>query len=188
MYRIGRAVTRADVDATRMLFQEYANALNEQGFAAALELQAFETELATLPGSYAPPAGCLLLASTHEPAGCIALRPLDAPAVCEMKRLYVRPSHRSSGVGRALVEHLLAEARAASYKWMRLDTLPSMQSAHRLYRALGFYEIDPYGRDPLPEALFFERRVDDSSERQVPVSLPANEGIEADARLSNLEL
>jgi len=87
-----------------------------------------------------------------------------------MKRLYVRTEHRAGGLGHALVEHLLHEARYAGYTWMRLDTLPSMRSAQRLYRAFDFYEIAQYGANPLPEALFFERRVDGGSELQVESS------------------
>ena len=162
MYKIGMAVTSGDVDAVRLLFQEYANSLDEQGFAVCMALQAFEAELATLPGAYAPPAGCLLLATAHEPAGCVALRPLDGPTVCEMKRLYVRPAHRAGGLGLALVERVVAEAGAAGYTRMRLDTLPTMRSAQRLYRALGFYEIPPYCANPVPKTLFFERRLDNA--------------------------
>jgi ribosomal protein S18 acetylase RimI-like enzyme len=74
-----------------------------------------------------------------------------------MKRLYVRPAFRAAGLGRALVERIVAEAALAGYARMRLDTLPSMVAAQRLYRALGFRDIAPYCENPVPGAVFLER-------------------------------
>lgn len=146
-----------DLDAVRVLFREYVREPGDPGFAEYLAQQSFDDELAALPGAYAPPAGRLLLARVDgEPAGCVALKPLETPAVCEMKRLYVRPAYRSSGVGRRLVEAILREGAAAGYARMRLDTLPSMQAAQRLYRALGFREIPAYCGNPVEGAHFME--------------------------------
>lgn len=72
-----------------------------------------------------------------------------------MKRLYVRPAFRGSGLGRALTERIIAEAKSAGYRFLRLDTLPALERAISLYRALGFREIPPYGDNP-PEAICFE--------------------------------
>jgi putative acetyltransferase len=148
-----RIVTSKDeMGAVRALFQEYAASL---GFN--LCFQNFEQELANLPGAYAPPSGCLLLATSgNEPAGCVALKK-SADGVCEMKRLYVRSSTRGTGLGRALAERIVGEARQLGYKAMRLDTVPSvMGSAVALYRSLGFREIPPYCFNPVPGALFLE--------------------------------
>jgi putative acetyltransferase len=135
----------------RGLFQEYADSLGID-----LEFQGFADELAGLPGRYAPPAGRLLLATLNgEPAGCVALRPLEQD-VCEMKRLYVRPVFRTHGVGRLLAGRIIDEARSAGYRWMRLDTLPSMSAARRLYAELGFRPILPYYPNPVPGAAFLE--------------------------------
>lgn len=107
---------------------------------------------------YAPPAGRLLLAHADgEAVGCVAFRPLAPPSTCEMKRLYVRPACRGRSIGRGLVEALLAEAAAAGYERMRLDTLASMGAAQRLYRALGFQPIAAYCANPVDGAVFLER-------------------------------
>jgi putative acetyltransferase len=111
----------------------------------------FEEELASLPGRYAPPTGQLLLATAGgAPAGCVALREIDADT-CEMKRMFVYPEYHGRGIGRALGEAVIAEARAAGYRAMRLDTSIRQEEARALYRRLGFRDIAPYYE--LPEEL-----------------------------------
>jgi GNAT superfamily N-acetyltransferase len=104
----------------------------------------FAAELAGLPGTYARPQGRLLLAyHGGQPAGCVALRDLG-DAVCEMKRMFVPAEFRGLGAGRALAARVIAEARIAGYRRMRLDTSRRQDEAMRLYEKAGFRRIAPY--------------------------------------------
>ena len=143
------------LEEARRIFREYAETLGSDHC-----LQNFAEELATLPGAYARPDGRLLLAMVEDQvAGCAALRSLDGETG-EMKRVYVRPSFRGLGLGRMLAESILHESRAAGYRRVRLDTLPSMVRAQELYRELGFREIAPYGDNRVPEAVYLELELD----------------------------
>lgn len=139
----------------RSIFREYA-----EGLQVDLCFQGFEAELAELPGEYSEPRGALLMAQIDDKlAGCCALRPLDAvdyPNACEMKRLYVRPAFRRSGVGRQLVEAILDCARQAGYDCVLLDTLNEMETARALYQDLGFEEIPPYYHSPIEGAHYLK--------------------------------
>jgi len=138
------------VATARELFREYAQAIDTD-----LEYQGFSAELAALPAPYVPPRGALLVARIEsDAAGCVALRPLDAHRG-EMKRLYVRPAYRKSGLGKALVKAVINAARRIGYRELRLDTLASMTSAQALYRRLGFAEIPPYNTAHLPGTRFY---------------------------------
>jgi putative acetyltransferase len=151
---IRRAVSAEDVAAARALFEEYAAAL-----AMDLGYQDFAGELVGLPGSYAPPRGRLLIAwADEEAAGCVALRPL-ADDTCEMKRLFVRPKFRDGGIGRQLAEAIIAEARGIGYTVMRLDTVPKLAAATRMYESLGFVRRDAYYQTPVAETIFMEQRL-----------------------------
>jgi putative acetyltransferase len=134
----------ADLANVAALFRAYAAAL-----AVDLGPQGFEAELAELPGAYVAPSGTLLLARDQDgnALGCIALRPL-AEVVCEVKRLYVRPEARGTGLGKALVGTALDEAARLGYRKIKLDTLEHMQAAIALYRSFGFAPIASYGTHP----------------------------------------
>lgn len=124
--------------------------------------QGLEQELATLPGIYAPPTGGLLLARyDDQPAGCIALKGHD-DGIAELKRLYVRPGMRGHNIGRRLVASLIDEARRLGYRRLILDSHASMTSAHALYRAAGFRDVDAPDDFPpelVPEVVFMARAI-----------------------------
>ena len=134
------------------LFAEYAVQLNVD-----LSFQSFEEELAAIHVLYNLPSGGLIIAyDDDKPMACGAIRKFEDD-VAELKRMYVREEYRGSGVGRELLNELLRKAKALGYTRIRLDTLPGMESAQRLYRALGFYEIMPYRFNPIEGTLYFEK-------------------------------
>lgn len=150
-FRISPARTPDDFDAAAELFAAYAAASPTD-----LHYQGFNSELANLPGKYAPPEGELLVAwdDCDRPVGCIGMRPLDYSNRCEMKRLYVIPEARSFGLGNALAEAIITVARSHGYSELVLDTLPTMNAAASLYRSLGFRQAAAY-YGPTPAGTLF---------------------------------
>ncbi len=147
--RVAQVATLDEIETAGSLFKEYSAWL-----AIDLSFQNFDEELSRLPGDYTPPDGRLLLARIgRDVAGCVALRRLDGRA-CEMKRMWVRPQFRGRAIGRVLTESLIAEARNIGYSEIRLDSLPSLTSALRPYKFLGFEEIAAYRYNPDPAAVF----------------------------------
>ena len=160
----------SDMDEVRAIFREYATAAGVD-----LAFQKFDEEMATLDTFYVaifvarghpersegPPAVrhgrsfAVFAAQDDTVAGCVALRDLG-DGLCEMKRLYVRPAFRGQNLGRTLAEHVIAEGRVRGFKAMRLDTLPSMQSAMALYESLGFRDIDAYRFNPIAGSRYME--------------------------------
>lgn len=173
-FHIFQAKSAAQIEQIRELFLEYAKSL---GFS--LCFQGFDQELAGLPGDYAPPEGRLLLAEYDgKVAGCGALHKVEGhesrvasgepgikvtdntqadERIGEMKRLYLRPAFRGKGLGRALAERILREARGIGYAKLRLDTVePVMKDAVAMYRRMGFREIAPYRENPMAGTLYME--------------------------------
>lgn len=137
-WQIAPAAGDSDLAVVRTLLEEYWNSF---GFTPCF--QNFGDELAGLPGAYAPPTGRLALIrvmtepGSSEPAGCVALRRVDDRRA-EPKRLYVRPAYRGLGLGRALLQWVMNEARAVGYAELVGDTMPQMSQALALYRQMGF--------------------------------------------------
>jgi GNAT superfamily N-acetyltransferase len=110
--------------------------------------------------------GRLLVARVgSEVVGVGALKPVDS-TVAEIKRMYVRPQARGQGVGRAVLERLLADARAIGYQVARLETATFMREAHALYRSLGFTDRPVFDNSEAslsglePFMLFMQLRLD----------------------------
>jgi ribosomal protein S18 acetylase RimI-like enzyme len=139
-----RVAIEEDVDLARTLLREYADGLDVD-----LSFQDFEAELADPLGQNE----LVLLAA--EEGGCVTLRRIDGET-CEMKRLFVRPAMRQSGLGRALAEAVIAHARARGYERMLLDTLPTMTEARKLYESLGFRETEAYRFNPVEGTAYLE--------------------------------
>lgn len=147
--RIAEARWPEDYATVEALFREYVASLVED-----ISFQNVDDELASLPGKYARPTGVVLIARDGaDAAGAVAYRMVE-PGVAEMKRLYVRPAYRGTGLGRELANELIEDARGCGYRTMLLDTLASMASARELYRDLGFVPVAPYYDNPLPGVMF----------------------------------
>ena len=117
-YTITTANTAEEFAIAKELFKEYQAFLGED-----LCFQSFDTELQQLDTMYGPPSGVLLLAKhAGEYIGCVALRDKGNGA-CEMKRLYVKETHKGKGIGKKLAEIIIEKAKELGYQKMILDTL-----------------------------------------------------------------
>ena len=142
-----------DAALVAALFGEYA-----QGLGINLSFQHFDDELVDIAGHYPCSEGGVLLAFDGGQAlGCVAVHACAWPDIAELKRLYLRPASRGLGVGRRLAEAAIARAWDCGYTRIRLDTLPDMQAAQRLYAELGFREIQPYRHNPVAGTRYLER-------------------------------
>jgi ribosomal protein S18 acetylase RimI-like enzyme len=139
----------AELDKVKELFTEYQVAMR-----FVLRFRNLEEELALLPGKYALPSGRLYIAVFNgNLAGCIALRAIDKER-CEMKRLYVRAQFRKLGIGRALAEKIIDDAKNIGYSCMLLDTSASLRDVISFYRTLGFIDVDPYYNNPPDNSVY----------------------------------
>ena len=140
------------------LFTEYTNALIEgdNTFKEYLTLQNYDYEVDHLEDKYGKPEGRIYIAVyDNKVAGCIALKKIDDEN-CEMKRLYVRPEFRGKHIGNTLAQKIIDEAKLIGYKHILLDTLPFLKSAIKMYKNMGFYEIDKYNDSPMEEAVYLK--------------------------------
>jgi len=156
-FYVARVRTVEDIAVVSSLFTAYTKWLDID-----LSYQDFPSELANLPGKYSPPGGEMLLArstETNDPVGCVALRPLFPPESCEMKRLYVAPGGRGMGIGKALINEILAVAQELRYTEVKLDTLPHMEAAIRLYKQAGFAPCKKYYDTPITGTVFLSIRL-----------------------------
>lgn len=162
---VRRVRTLHDVEALQALLREYRDWLVEHRevthFADSIlarGVRGLEAEIRLLPRTVRRRRSRYFIARwSGRVAGCVALRPLGRNGG-ELTRLFVRPPARRRRIGRALTERVLRSARSAGYVRVVLDTLPTMAPAIRLYGELGFRPTRPYWNNPVPGALFFERR------------------------------
>jgi GNAT superfamily N-acetyltransferase len=147
------------------LAADYAVVFDDLDAARAAHHREFTQELPHLLG----PRGRLLVARADSGVvGVGALKPVDS-TVAEIKRMYVRPPARGRGIGRAILERLLADARAIGYQVARLETIKFMTEAHALYRSRGFqdrpiFDNTEAGLSGLePFMLFMELRLDQAA-------------------------
>ena len=145
-------------DEVRELFAEYMEMLLEgdPAFAGYLTIQNYDDELKDLSHKYGLPDGRLYLAySDGVLAGSIAMRKIDDEN-CELKRMYIKPAFRRNGIAKRLVMRLSDDAREIGYRYMLLDTLPFLQTAIRMYKNLGFYEIERYNNSPMDTSIYMK--------------------------------
>jgi len=153
MTSIHQAQTDQDRALVRELFWEYldwANRHLNQEYGIDFDIKSMvEQDMAKLK-VFLPPYGRLLLAIERGHVAGIACMRRIRTDMGEIKRMYVRPEFRGRGIGRALLEALLAEAQEIGYPTVRLDSTRFMKAAHALYRAAGFQEIEPYTESEIP--------------------------------------
>ncbi|HMW51670.1 MAG TPA: carbonate dehydratase [Rhodocyclaceae bacterium] len=160
--RVIGAEDRAEIEHVRQFFRTYAGWLGVD-----LDFQNFAAEMETLPGAYAAPTGRLFFAELDgRPAGCVGIR-AATEGVCEMKRLYVEPECRGTGVGRELALAGIKAAKAMGYRKIMLDTLPAMRIAVKLYRELGFKEAPAYYPTPVEGTMFLALDLENWSEAEI---------------------
>lgn len=140
------------------LFTEYTDSLIEgdKTFAEYLQQQNYDQEVQHLEEKYGRPNGRIFVAFYEgKLAGCIGLKKID-DETCEMKRLYVRPEFRGKHIGNILASRIIEEAKNIGYKSMVLDTLPFLTSAIKMYKKIGFYEIEQYNDSPMKDAVYMK--------------------------------
>ena len=145
-------------EEVKALFTEYTDMLIacDNNFKDYLNKQNYDNETENLESKYGLPCGRLYLAFCgNELAGCIALRKLDYEN-CEMKRLYVRPEFRRNKIGNILVTKIIEDAKNIGYKHILLDTFPFLENAIKLYKNLGFYEIESYSNSPMDNLIYLK--------------------------------
>ncbi|MGD2164327.1 MAG: GNAT family N-acetyltransferase [Anaerolineae bacterium] len=167
MTSIRDAIIGEDRALIRELFWEYlewANSRLNEAYDIDFDIESMlELDMAELE-IFLPPCGRLLLAVEGDAAAGIACMRRIRENAGEIKRMYVRPRFRRRGIGRALVEALIAEAREIGFTKMRLDSTRFMAAAHSLYRSMGFHEIEPYAESEIPPEfqqhwVFMERQL-----------------------------
>jgi len=148
---IREAQKTEDFAAARELIMEYVSWLGID-----LSFQNFDQEMNTLPATYGNNDGRLFMAFINEQAvGIAGIKRFDDTA-CEVKRMYVKPASRGTGIGKQLLMECIGMAKKLNYTTIKLDSAAFMKSAIKLYTECGFVEIPAYRYNPHEEAKYFE--------------------------------
>ena len=154
MITFKKATTPADFENGKQLFRQYIQSLDFE-----LTFQDVDRELNEIAIEYNAPTGALLLACDDDKAiACAGVRKIDS-ATAELKRMFVDPAYRGLQLGQRLLRQTLDEAGRLGYRFIRLDTVPHMKAAIKLYKDAGFYEIEAYRFNPIPGAIFMEKEL-----------------------------
>lgn len=149
-----KAVSTQDFENGKHLFLQYIQSLDFE-----LNFQDLDRELAEITIEYNDPSGVLLLVyDGNKAVACAGVRKIDA-TVAELKRMFVDPQYRGHQLGQLLLQQALTAAQKLGYRFIRLDTVPNMHAAIKLYKSVGFYEIEPYRFNPIPGAIFMEKEL-----------------------------
>ena len=158
LFRMGKyiryhlAQTNDDFEKCKAIIVEYLEIL-----AIDLNYMDLPDEFATMDKKYGANEGALILAlDGNEAIGCVGVRKIE-PGIAELKRLYVRDSHRGLKVGVTLLEKALEISRNFGYRKIRLDVIPTLHKAKQLYQSFGFYEIPPYFNNPIEGTTYMEK-------------------------------
>lgn len=145
------AHTSEEFDAAKELFVEYKNSVNYS-----VCFPGFEKELAEIQTRYSAPNGYLLLVKMGDKwIGCGVLKKMRGNWG-EIKRMYVKPDCRGTGVGRIILEILISKAIELGFDTLKLDTLQRMHQARKLYKSVGFIEVPPFRYNACPDMVYME--------------------------------
>jgi len=145
----------------KALFKEYTDMLvyNDPVFAKYLDQQNYDKELENLEKKYGLPLGRLYIAFDGEQVvGCIALKQMDTESG-ELKRLYVKEQYRKCGIGSILVDKIITDAREIGYSYLKLDTLPFLNSAIKIYESKGFERIAKFNDSPMDSGIYMQLKL-----------------------------
>ena len=156
------------IENARGLLLEYGRFVAGQPGVASFCFGSLAREAEQLPAVYIENGGGAVLASAGErPLGFVAWRALHSAEFAdawEIKRLWVRPEARGQGLGRKLVEIIIARALSVAKSHLLLDTVPeAMPEAFRLYQDLGFAPCPPYSGSGIPGIAYLSKRLAPSS-------------------------
>lgn len=146
------AQSKEDFDACKEIISEYLETLGID-----LTYMNVAKEFSTIEQKYAENEGALILAIDElQPIGCVGVRRIDAE-IAELKRLYVRTSHRGGKIGLTLLNKAMEKAHSLGYKKIRLDVIPTLLKAKELYLSIGFCEIPAYFNNPVHGTTYMEK-------------------------------